>query len=102
MNGSEVMIVRVYLHEGEGRLPDLLAYLHDDSRVRGVTVFRGITGFGKSGQYHSSALIDISLDLPVVIEFFDTPERIEPILEHLNTLVEPGHVIYWSARMNEQ
>lgn len=101
MNGSEVIIVRVYLHEGEGRLSALLAYLHDDSRVRGVTVFRGITGFGKSGQYHSSALIDISLDLPVVIEFFDTPGRIEPILEYLNAVVEPGHVIYWSAKMNE-
>lgn len=101
MNESEIVIVRIYLHEGEGRLKTLLSYLHDDSRVRGVTVFRGITGFGRSGEYHSSSLIDMSLDLPVVVEFFDTPERIEPILEHLNTLVEAGHIVYWPARMNQ-
>lgn len=102
MNALDVIMVRVYLHEGDGRLQGLLEYLHDDSRVRGVTVFRGISGFGKSGQYHSSTLIDMSLDLPVVIEFFDTPERVESILEFLNTLVEPGHMVYWSARMNEE
>lgn len=96
------MIVRIYLHEGQKRLQSLLSYLHDDSKVRGVTVFRGISGFGRSGEYHSSTLVDMSLDLPVVIEFFDTPERIERMLEHLNTLVEPGHIVYWPAKMNEQ
>lgn len=101
MNGTDIIIVRVYLHEKEGRLNELLGYLHDESRVRGVTVFRGITGFGRSGEYHSSSLIDLSLDLPLVIEFFDSPDRIESILEHLNTLVEPGHIVYWSAKVNE-
>jgi PII-like signaling protein len=48
-------------------MSELLQYLHDDKKVRGVTVFRGITGFGVSGEYHSSKLIDMSLDLPVVI-----------------------------------
>ena len=102
MNGTDIIMVRIYLHEGEQRLQDLLSCLHDDSKVRGVTVFRGISGFGKSGKYHSSTLVDMSLDLPVVIEFFDSPERVESILEHLNTLVEPGHIVYWSAKTNEQ
>lgn len=102
MNGDEILIVRIYLHEGEKRLSELMAYLHDDNRVRGVTVFRGITGFGKSGEYHSSSLIEMSLDLPIIIEFFDTSERISPILEYLNTVVDPGHIVYWPARTNEK
>ena len=97
-----ITVVRIYLHEGGGRLQGLLSYLHDDSQVRGVTVFRGMAGFGQSGEYHSSTLIDMSLDLPVVIEFFDTPERVDAMLEHLNTLVEPGHLVFWSASMNDE
>lgn len=101
MSASDVTVVRVYLHEARSHMADLLKYLHDESKVRGVTVFRGITGFGNSGKYHSSTLIDMSLDLPVVIEFYDEPEKITGIIEHLNTIVKPGHIVYWNARVNE-
>ena len=100
MNAEEVTVVRVYITEASGMLKSLLNYLHDESKVHGVTVFRGITGFGKSGRYHSSTLMDMSLDLPVVIEFFESPERAASIVEYLNTQVEPGHIVYWNARMN--
>lgn len=102
MNESEVTVVRVYLHEAKGQVKELLRYLHDDSKVRGVTVFRGITGFGTSGEYHSSTLTDMSLDLPVVVEFYDEPEKAKEIIEYLNTKIKPGHVVYWSAKNNMQ
>jgi len=94
-----ITMVRVYLTEAEGRLKKLLKYLHDDSQVRGVTVLRGISGFGKSGKIHTAHLVDLSLDLPVIIEFFDTPEKITPILSHLETLIEPNHIVYWHASL---
>ena len=100
MKTTTVTMVRVYLTERKGA-NDLLSYLHDQSQVRGVTVFRGITGFGKSGHVHSSALLDLSMDLPVVIEFFDLPERVAIILKHLNTLIEPGHIVCWPAEINQ-
>jgi PII-like signaling protein len=52
MNETEVIVVRIYLHEAKAHLAELLQYLHDESKVRGVTVFRGITGFGSSGEIH--------------------------------------------------
>ncbi len=100
MTSMRVTVVRVYLTEAGGQLKELMTYLHDESKVHGVTVFRGITGFGKSGRYHSSTLMDMSLDLPVVIEFFESPERAAAIIEHLNTQLEPGHIVFWNARMN--
>lgn len=100
MRSEDVTMVRIYLTEGSGRLNSLMRYLHDESKVRGVTVFRGITGFGKSGHVHSSTLIDMSLDLPVVIEFFDEPQRAAAAIEHLHTLIEPGHIVFWPARVN--
>ena len=117
MKHSDVVVVRVYLTEGDdsrdggGRAPPgagaeklmklLLAKLHDEEKVRGVTVFRGISGFGRSGVVHSSTLLDLSLDLPVVIEFFDAPDKVRRILGHLKALLPPGHVVSWSAQVNE-
>lgn len=101
MKHSDVIVVRIYLTEGEQLMKTLLAKLHDDEKVRGVTVFRGISGFGKSGKVHSATLLDLSLDLPVVIEFFDAPDKVRRILGHLKTLLPPGHVISWPAQVNE-
>lgn len=99
MKQLDVRFVRIYLTEGEGRMECLLARLHDEEKVRGVTVFRGISGFGKSGKVHSSSLLDISLDLPLVIEFFDEPAKVETILEHLSGDIEPGHMISWPGTL---
>lgn len=96
----DMMMVRVYVMEAEKKLQPILSYLHDNIKVRGVTVFRGITGFGKSGQMHSSTLIDLSLNLPITIEFFDSRERVVAIINHLNKLVEPGHIASWPIEVN--
>ena len=100
MKTVEVTMVRVYLTEAEAHLETLLKRLHDWEKVQGVTVFRGITGFGKSGEMHSSTLMDLAFDLPVVIEFFDEPAKVEVILEHLSKEIEPGHIVSWNARVN--
>lgn len=101
MTSSEVTVVRIYLSEGHAQLENLIKRLHDWEKVRGVSVFRGIAGFGDSGVVHSGKLIDLSLDLPLVVEFFDTPEKAAAIMEHLSTTVKPGHMLSFNARINE-
>ena len=101
MKHSDVTVVRIYLTEGERLMKTILAKLHDEEKVRGVTVFRGVSGFGRSGVVHSAALLDLSLDLPVVIEFFDAPDKVRRIQSHLKELLPPGHVISWPAQVNE-
>lgn len=101
MTTHDITMVRVYLSEGEGLLKRLLARLHDEEKVAGVTVFRGISGFGKSGRMHSSMLLDLSLDLPIVIEFFDAPDKVARIISHLETTVPPGHIVSWPARVHD-
>jgi PII-like signaling protein len=100
MKTSQVTVVRIYLTEGKHQLEQLLALLHDEEKVCGVTAFRGIAGFGRSGKMHSSSLLDMSLDLPLVVEFYDRPEKVATVLEHLNTLIQPGHIISWPAHVN--
>jgi len=100
MSWETVTVVRIYLTEADKMLPGLLERLHDDEKVRGVSVFRAISGFGSSGTVHSSSLLDLSLDLPVAVEFFDRPEKVNAILEHLADGVEAGHMIRWEAEAN--
>lgn len=99
MKMAPITMVRVYLTEGESKLQALIKRLHDWEHVRGVTVFRGISGFGKSGVMHSATFVDMSLDLPVVIEFFDDPERVETILSHLSEMIDPNHIVSWPANI---
>ena len=100
MSTTNVTMVRIYLTEGDHQLKQLLSHLHDEEQVRGVTAFRGIAGFGQSGKMHSSDLLDLSLNMPLVVEFFDEPQKVERVLEHLNTMIDPGHIVSWPATVN--
>ena len=100
MKQSEVTLVRIYCSEAGHQHQKIIDMLHQDHRVAGVTAFRGIAGFGKSGHIHEAGLLDISLDLPVIIEFFDRPDKVAGVLPLLNEMVGPGHVVSWSAHAN--
>lgn len=102
MSDVQVTFVRIYLSESSGKLEDIFDLLHEREKVRGVTVFRGISGFGGTGTVHSASLLDISLDLPVVIEFFDEREKASRIINHLRNVVEPGHMAWWDAVVNSK
>lgn len=100
--GSEVLMVRIYISEADhGKrktlMQEILATLHDQHRVKGVTVFRGIAGFGSSGEVHASDLLRINVDLPLVIEFFDEPKVAEAAIRLFDGLVPEGHIISWRA-----
>jgi PII-like signaling protein len=42
----------------------------------------------------------MSLDLPLIIEFFDESKKVEKVMENLNRLVKPGHLVSWPATIN--
>lgn len=94
-----VTVARIYVTEGKRIHEKIFRRLHDQEQVRGVTLFRGISGFGQSGEIHATALLDMSLDLPVIIEFFDVPEKVERVLADLADLIPPAHVITFAATL---
>ena len=101
MKGRELTMVRIYLLEGEVQLNKLLKRLHDWEKLRGLTVFRGISGFGSNGEIHSAGLIDLAMELPVVVEFFDENDKVQATLEHLQDEIKTGHVVWWPVQTNE-
>jgi uncharacterized protein len=56
----------------------------------GVTVLRGVAGFGSSSVYHTDKLLRMSEDLPIVLEVIESQERIDGILPRLDEMVEGG------------
>jgi hypothetical protein len=60
--------------------------------LAGATVIRGLEGFGAHSRLHTSRILRLSEDLPVVIEIVDTVEQIDRILPTLDEMVEEGMV----------
>ena len=58
--------------------------------LAGATVLRGIEGFGADSHVHTSRILRLSEDLPVVIEIVDTAEKIERIVPILDEMVAEG------------
>ncbi|MHB8253288.1 MAG: DUF190 domain-containing protein [Acidiferrobacter sp.] len=102
---KDISIVRIYIKEGDklqghGLMQEIFALLHDQHKVHGVTVFRGIAGFGAKGAVHSADLLRITVHLPLVMEFFDAPETVNAVLPILQKMVPPGHIVRWEAQCN--
>jgi PII-like signaling protein len=100
MKMVDIWVVRIYITEDSKQQENLLKYLKDDAKVRGVSIFRAVYGFGDSKSAHSSSLIDLSLNLPLVIEFFDEVSKVNTIIEHLSVSIKPEHLICWPAKAN--
>ena len=60
--------------------------------LAGATVMRGTEGFGANSVVHKASLLDLSTDLPVVVEIVDTEEQIRLLLPHLETMVREGMI----------
>ena len=71
-------------------MDEILNILQDQHRVHGVVVFRGIAGFGSKGAVHSADLLRLMVDLPLVIEFYDTPAVAEAAMTLLRGLCPPA------------
>ena len=73
----------------------LLALLPNSARADdapAVTVVKGIEGFGAHSIVHAARIIDMSSDLPIVIELVDTSTKMAPFVETLKAMVDDGMI----------
>lgn len=61
--------------------------------LAGATVVRGCEGFGASSRIHTTRILGLTEDLPVLVLIVDTPERVRAFLPEVEELVDGGLVI---------
>jgi len=95
LSGQQVM-VRIFFGESDRwKHRPLEAALLERFRTEGfagATVFRGVAGFGANSVIHTTHLLELSVDLPVVIEVVDTEEHVERLLPILDEMLDDGLV----------
>ena len=67
--------------------------------LAGATVFRGLEGFGAHSRLHTTRLLRLSEDLPVLIELVDEAAKIEAFLPGLDEMVAEGMVTLEKVRV---
>lgn len=60
--------------------------------MAGATVFRGVMGYGASSRIHTASIVDLSSDLPILVEIIDSEEYIEKLLPFLDEMLEEGMI----------
>jgi PII-like signaling protein len=77
---------------GGGSLYRAIVELLHEEEIAGATVLHGIEGYGGDKQIHTSRILDLSDDLPVVVIAVDRPEKIQAVLPKLDEMVDKGLV----------
>lgn len=95
LNGHGVR-VRAYFgerdkHAGKPLWRVLLETLRQGG-ASGATVSRGLAGYGAHSRIHAASLVDLSTDLPLVLEWVDTEERVQRLLPAIEALLQGGMI----------
>jgi PII-like signaling protein len=93
---GEAQLVRVFIGENDtwhGKpLFEAIVLRAREEGLAGATVTRGIEGYGASSRMHTTRLLELSSDLPVVVELVDAHARIARFLPILGEMVGDGLV----------
>ena len=97
MNTGKGVLLRIYIGESDkhGNRP-LYEWLVQEAKkvgIAGATVWRGLEGYGAHHTVHSNKILYISTNLPIVVEFIDTNEKIAAFMPFLDANLVEGMVV---------
>ncbi len=96
VESTQAMLLRIFMGESDqhdGRpLYEAIVLKAREVGLAGATVLRGPMGYGRSSRLHTSKILRLSEDLPLVIEIVDTEAKIAAFVETLNGMMGSGLV----------
>lgn len=100
---GERVLMRIHVgerdkHNGKPLYQQIVELLRS-RQYAGATVFRGIMGFGASSRVHTDRFLELSTDLPIVIECIETEDRIRAILPALDDMIGGGLITLEPAKV---
>ena len=102
LEGSR-QLVRIFVGEQDrwqGR--PLYEAIVDEARalgLAGATVFKGVMGYGAKAHLHTAKLLELSYDMPMVVEIVDSAPKVAKLLPRLKAMVADGLVTIEKARV---
>lgn len=94
---TQATLLKIYIGElvrWEGiPLYQALFFKLKDAGLDGVTVTRGIQGFGQLKAVHTARLLELSADLPMIVECVDFSDKIETVLPEIRMMVPRGLIL---------
>src|ERR1041384_6206934 len=110
---TDAMLLRSFIGESDRwehkPLYEAIVLAAREAHLAGATVLRGPMSFGKSSRLHTSKILRLSMDLPIVIEIVDSEEKVRNFLPTLENMVRGGlvtlervEVINYSGQKREE
>lgn len=97
------MLLRIFIGESDhyqGKaLYEQIVIKAREMNLAGATVIRGIMGFGADSRMHSTKLLRLSEDLPIIIEIVDTEENLNKLIPFLDEAVTEGLITMEKVRV---
>ena len=99
------VMLRIFIGEsdrdpaGDRPLYEAIVRRAREAHLAGATVLRGPMGFGRHSRMHTAKLLELSTDLPMVIEIVDAEEKINAFLPVIDELVTEGLVTLEAVRI---
>ena len=99
----DAMLLRIFIGESDRwqskPLYEAIVLRARELHLAGATVLRGPMGFGKSSRLHTSKILRLSYDLPLVIEIVDAEDKINSFLPVLDEMMKGGLVTLEKVRV---
>src|SRR5262249_45353733 len=93
---GDAILLRIFIGENDRwqhkPLYEAIVLKAREQHLAGATVLRGPMGFGKSSRLHTSKILRLSMDLPLVIEIVDAEDKINAFLPALDEMIGGGLV----------
>jgi hypothetical protein len=100
---EDALLLRVFIGESDqyrGKpLYEHIVLKARELNLAGATVLRGIMGFGAGSRIHTAKLLELSVDLPIVIEIVDTEDNINKLIPFIDETVKEGLVTLEKMRV---
>jgi PII-like signaling protein len=93
---TDAVLLRIFIGESDRwhhkPLYEAIVLAAREAHLAGATVLRGAVGFGKTSRLHTSKILQLSMDLPLIIEIVDAEDKINSFLPYLDKMIDGGLV----------
>lgn len=93
---EDAVALRIFIGESDRwehrPLYEAIVHKARERHLAGASVTRGMMGFGAASRIHTAKILRLSMDLPIVIEIVDRPEKVDAFLPELEKMIGGGMI----------